>query len=347
MFSLIDRVVSLDFGQRGMAGLYEPARALSPEPLCSAAARSLITLERGEHVVFLTGSIVRGWVSPALAETDGPIGVAALARAVNYGFNAVPVVLTDPSLMPAVTATLETAGLTVVDEAHARAATQNERFTGVAVVQTCATERNGAQRDAAALLDRLRPKAVISVERAGMTADGTFRNSVGQDTSAGRALLDYVIIEAMQRSVPTIGIGDLGNEIGMGAIRDAVAANIPNGARVCAAQGTDIVYPCGVSNWGCYAIQAAMAILSGRIDLAHTSAIERRLLEGAPRIGLLDGLHGKREPTADGLPMPVHLAVVDLLFSIAERAIQFQKLLGSEGPIYDAAKLSHYRKLML
>lgn len=347
MFDLIDRIVSMDLGQRGMAPLYPAARERSVEPLCAASARSLISLKRGDTVVFLTGSIVRGWVSPALAETDGPIGVAALARAINFGFNAIPVVLTDPSLVPAVAATLETAGLTVVDEDHAQAAPRNERFTAVAVVSTCSTDPTQAPAEAAALIDRLRPAAVISVERAGMTADGTFRNSVGQDTSAGRALLDHVVTAAERAHVPTIGIGDLGNEIGMGAIRSAVAAHIPNGAAVCAALGTDIVFPCGVSNWGCYAIQAAMAILTGRLELAHTRQMEQRLLEAAPRIGLLDGLHGKREPMADGLPLHVHLAIVDLLNATAERGIAFQKILGSDGPVYDAARLAHFRKLML
>ncbi|MCW5603632.1 MAG: DUF4392 domain-containing protein [Burkholderiales bacterium] len=347
MFSLIDRIVSLDLGQRGMANLYEPARKRCTEPLCAASARHLISLKRGDVVVFLTGSIVRGWVSPALAETDGPIGVASLARAVNYGFNAIPVVLTDPSLVPAVAATMETAGLTVVDEAHARAASDNERFTSVAVVSTCSTDPRKARDDARALLERLRPTAVISAERAGMTADGTFRNSVGQNTSAGRALLDHVVAEAMSRRIPTIGIGDLGNEIGMAAIRSAVVENVPNGDIICSAQETDILYPCGVSNWGCYAIQAAMAILTGRIELAHTSQMERRLLEASPRIGLVDGLHGKREPTADGLPLSVHLAVADLLFATAERGIAFQKIVGDKDPVYDAAKLAHFRKRML
>ena len=51
MYDLIDRIVSLDMGQRGMTGLIEPARALVDEPVCAAAARPLSTLERGDTVI--------------------------------------------------------------------------------------------------------------------------------------------------------------------------------------------------------------------------------------------------------------------------------------------------------
>jgi len=346
VFNLIDRLAGADFGQRGMGPLFEAARTQSPTPLCLAAARHLAGLKAGDTVVFLTGSIVRGWVSPALAETDGPIGVAALGRALNFGFNATPIVLTDPSLVPAVASTMEAAGLTVVPRDKARAAAANIRFTGVAAVETGPTEVEAAKQHAVRLLEDLQPKAIIAVERSGMTGDGTFRNSVGQNTSEGRALLDYVVLEAKSRGVPTIGIGDLGNEIGMGAVREAVVRHIPDGARVCAAVATDVVFPCGVSNWGCYAIQAALAMLTGRIELAHTAALEQRLLDAAMRIGLVDGLHGTREPTVDGLPGEIHIALVQLLYSTAQRGIAFQKVHGGAEPVFDIERLASFRKLM-
>ncbi len=346
MFNLIDRLAGTDFGQRGMGPLFDAARAQSLTPLCLAAAQPLARLKAGDAVIFLTGSIVRGWVSPALAETDGPIWVAAIARALNFGFNATPIVLTDPSLVPAVAATMEAAGLTVVPRDRARAAAANMRFTGVAAVESGPCEAGAAKQHAVRLLDDVQPKAVIAVERSGMTGDGTFRNSVGQNTSEGRALLDYVVLEAQTRGVPTIGIGDLGNEIGMGGVRDAVVRHIPDGARVCAVVATDVVFPCGVSNWGCYAIQAALAMLTGRIELAHTPALERRLLDAATRIGLVDGLHGTREPTVDGLPGELHVALVQLLHSTAQRGIAFQKVHGGAEPVFDIERLASFRKLM-
>ena len=69
------------------------------------------------------------------------------------------------------------------------------------------------------LLSELTPKVVIAVERAGMTPRGTYHNMLGQDYSEGRARTDYLVEEAAKRGIPTIGVGDGGNEIGMGAIQ--------------------------------------------------------------------------------------------------------------------------------
>ena len=319
-FDLIDRIASLDVGGRGMTPLYDAARARSGQPLCSAAARHLTDLHSGDSVMLLTGSIVRGWVSLELGDSDGPIGTAALARTLNYGFNVVPVVLTDVSLMKSMSATLEAAGLTVVTADQARAAVLNKRFTAVAVVESCSTEDRAAEREARMLHDRYHPRVVISIERAGLTADDTFRNSVGIDYSAGRSRLDYIVREAQAHAVPTIGIGDYGNEIGMGAIREAVEKHMPNGKTVCAQLATDVIFPTGVSNWGCYAIQAALAILTGRTELAHSADLEHRLLAAAPQFGLIDGLSGKREATADDLPLTANMSVVSLLETVVQRA---------------------------
>ena len=172
------------------------------------------------------------------------------------------------------------------------------------------------------MLDEFAPKAVISVERAGMTPRGTYHNMLGQDFTEGRARIDYVVQEAQTRAIPTIGVGDGGNEIGMGAVADAVHKHIPHGEILCAKLATDVLLPAGVSNWGCYAIQAALAILSGKPELLHTSALERRLVEAAAAAGLVDGNTGKCEPTVDGLPLDVHAGIVELLMATAQRALK-------------------------
>ena len=50
-FNLIDRIVCLDVGGRGVAGLFEPARAsIGGGSLTEAAARHLMSLQAGDHV---------------------------------------------------------------------------------------------------------------------------------------------------------------------------------------------------------------------------------------------------------------------------------------------------------
>ena len=119
MFDLIDRIVGLDIGGRGVTGLYAPARAMTTEPICAAAARTLCALKPGDRVFILTGSLSRAGVSTDIAENDGPIGAAVLARALTYGFNAIPVVLVDETIADKTAAMIERAGPNVLTQSQA------------------------------------------------------------------------------------------------------------------------------------------------------------------------------------------------------------------------------------
>ncbi len=322
MFDILDRIMNLDIGKRGVDKLYEPARARSEEALCAAAARHLTKVAAGDRVILITGSLTRPWVSTKIGETDGPVGVAALARMLSYGFNAIPVVVTDTSLLEPIGATLRAGGVAVVALDAAKRATSNKRFCGVALALGYPVDEGEAQQEAKRMLDELSPNVVIAIERAGMTVRGTYHNMLGQDFTEGRARIDYLVEEAGKRRIPTIGVGDGGNEIGMGAIAEAVHKYVPHGETLCAKLATDVLLPAGVSNWGCYAIQAALAILTGRPELAHTAAMEKHLIEAAAAAGLVDGNTGKTEATVDGMPIEVHMGIVQLLAATVERALR-------------------------
>ena len=322
MFDIVDRIVNLDIGKRGVDKLYGPARARCDEPLSAAAARSLTKLTAGDRAVLVTGSLTRPWVSMKIGETDGPVGTAALARTLSYGFNAIPVVVTDTSLLEPISATLRAAGLAVVTLEEAQRATSNRRFCGIAVALGYPLADDEARVEAKRMLDELMPNTVIAIERAGMTVRGTYHNMLGQDYSEGRARIDYLVEEAGRRHIPTVGVGDGGNEIGMGAIAEAVHKHVPHGEILCARLATDVLLPAGVSNWGCYAIQAALAIMTGRAELAHSAALEKHLIEAAAAAGLVDGNTGKCEATVDGMPVEVHMGIVQLLAATVERALR-------------------------
>jgi hypothetical protein len=320
-FDLIDRIVCLDVGGRGVAGLFEPARALVNGSLSLAAANQLAQLQSGDTVFIITGSLTRASVSPEIAENDGPIGSAVLARALSQGFNAIPVIIVDASICNRVAKMVEFSGLNVVSYEQAKAATSLPRFTGIAVMENGAIEDEAARQVATNLLDIYAPKAVVACERAGISADGTYRNALGQDYSEGREKLDYIVEFASKRGLPTIGIGDGGNEIGMGAVKEAVATHIPHGEVLCAEMATDVLIPAGVSNWGCYAVAAALAILKKNPKLAHTPEAERRLLDFSPAAGLVDGMSGMLDATGDGMHPDVHASVVELLSQTVRRAL--------------------------
>ncbi|MGI9478050.1 MAG: DUF4392 domain-containing protein [Hyphomicrobiaceae bacterium] len=320
-FDLIDRIVCTDLGGRGVTGLFPPARAMTDGPICKAAAEKLATLQRGDHVFIVTGSLTRATVRDSIAENDGPIGSAVLAYALARAGGAVPVILVDQSITPAVARMVQYAGLNVVDADQARIAAALPRFTGVAVMEHSVVDAEAAKQRARELIDTFAPKVVVACERAGMTADGTYRNALGQDYSEGREKLDFVFDEAQRRDIPTIGIGDGGNEIGMGAVKAAVHEHVPSGDVLCAELATDILIPAGVSNWGCYGIAAALAILNSDITLAHTAQREVRLIEASPLAGLVDGTTGLLDATVDGMPAEVHASVVELLSDVVRRTL--------------------------
>ena len=102
-----------------------------------------------------------------------------------------------------------------------------------------------------------------------------------------------------------IGIGDGGNEIGMGKIpHSTIVKNIPNGREIHCRVPTDHLIVAGVSNWGAYALAAGVYALRG-IKPPHdlfNPARERAILELMVRTGpLVDGVTGGQTATVDGL----------------------------------------------
>ena len=70
------------------------------------------------------------------------------------------------------------------------------------------------------LLEQLQPSLLIAIERCSFTTPGRYQNARGEDTSEYHAKLDYLF----KHHDNTIGIGDGGNEIGMGNLTEQIAA---------------------------------------------------------------------------------------------------------------------------
>jgi len=119
----------------------------------------------------------------------------------------------------------------------------------------------------------------------------------------------HLLFEAaahMTPAVATIGIGDGGNEIGMGKIsRDVIERNIPRGGLVACRVPTDDLIVCGISNWGAYGLAAGVRYLHGQkdgpADLFDPER-ERQLLQVMVEQGpLVDGVKGMPSVTVDGI----------------------------------------------
>jgi D-glutamate cyclase len=331
MENRIDRLVNLDIGGRGAEGLYEAARESTGGALAMTAARRLgERLKPGDPVLMTTGFMARALVAPSIGETDGPPGTAVLARALQKSLGVLPIVVTDEQLVPAVGSVLQAAGFSLLELDEARQATApGGRRTAAAVVLSFPADDESANVAADRLLDELRPRFSISVERPGRNVAGYYHDMRGQGFQAGPARTDLLMERAQERGIPLLAVGDGGNEIGMGLVRDAVMEHVPfgNSCRCPCGRGlaartrADLLVTAAVSNWGCYAIVAGMAILKGDSSILHTAGAERRLLEASARAGLIDSVSGCVDDGVDGLPAGTHAAVVQLLHTMASMAI--------------------------
>jgi hypothetical protein len=146
----------------------------------------------------------------------------------------------------------------------------------------------------------------LALEHVGRAADGRYYSMRGRDITEFTKPVDRDFLRNAETSeVITIGIGDGGNEIGMGKIpHETIVKNIPNGDLIHCRVPTDHLIVCGVSNWGAYALAAGIYVLRGvkpPPDLFDPDR-ERAILEVMVREGpLVDGVTGKQTATVDGL----------------------------------------------
>ena len=146
------------------------------------------------------------------------------------------------------------------------------------------------------------------------------------DVSNLVAKTDILIEEAKKRGVLTIGIGDGGNEIGMGLIRDTVRKVIPTGANcicpchsgIAAATETDVLIVSSVANWGSYGLEACLAIATDTPKVLHDGTFERFILEASIRAGIVDPSTGISEGWADGIYTDINVYLVEMLNKIIE-----------------------------
>jgi hypothetical protein len=258
--------VQTDPGNRGLAELF----AACPDDF-AAACRGIADDERPTLGV-VTGFYIPA-ASPPAFETDGPLGALFLARALSPTGTPV-IVATDPWCSPAILGGLRHCGL----------------------VTTVQVQRFGQEE--------IGPMAyVLAIERVGPARDGRCYTMRGRDVTAFTNPAHEMFDAAPHP--PTIGIGDGGNEIGMGKIpHEMIVKNIPNGDLIHCRVPTDHLIVAGVSNWGAYALAAGVYVLRGvkpPADLFDPER-ERELLEVMVREGpLVDGVTGQQTATVDGL----------------------------------------------
>jgi hypothetical protein len=273
---MVDSLLGFDPGGRDIARFF----------VADAAAQAARALRRAKRVVLTTGFSV----GPGMPETDGPPGTASLGRALRL-LGAEVTYITDAAALPPLQAALGALG----------------EPTPIVTFHVAGDARLTARR----LLAEHAPTHLISVERPGRTGTGDYLSMRGESVREWNAPLDALFLEASRRVI-TVGVGDGGNEIGMGALRARLAGAGPRIRKVASVVSARHPVVAGVSNWGAYGIVVELSRLARR-PLLHTGEEERRMIEACVKAGAVDGITRKHEATVDALPVEAHVGMVELL----------------------------------
>jgi len=280
-----------------------------PSVLCGDALwREAVRLIRAsESVAVITGFFVP---SAGAAETDGPAGSVVLARALlDCGLRTE--IWTDFRCEPVVRACAEAMGHPAV-----------------------------RVRDVSGIVNEVHiPGLLIYVERLGRSASGAYYDMRGNDISAFTSPLDEF---AIRGGSAVIGIGDGGNEVGMGNFADSLAEIMPDYAECLSTVGADVAIPADVSNWGAYGLVAALSAeclstvgadvaipadvsnwgayglvaalsLDAGVWLGHSEPGEINMAEALLKAGAVDGLRKTATASVDGFDLQKQLEILTAL----------------------------------
>jgi uncharacterized protein YcsI (UPF0317 family) len=316
LLAAIRDIIQEDIGRRGLRT--DPADNLITACASDfAAACQSIAATPQAAVGVVTGFFIPQ-ANPPTGETDGPLGALFLARALTpLGIRVV--LLTEGFCTPALAAGIGMAGLRkTVPVVTLPPAHEFETLSPQIYWETIA-ERTGSLTHLIAL-ERVGPSHTTQTLKAQspeflerFNRDVSVEHHDRCHTMRGLDITEqmspaHLLFEADARkaaNVVTIGIGDGGNEIGMGKIRwETIARNIPRGDLVASRVATDYLIVCGVSNWAAYGLAAGVRLLRGVApdDELFSPQREAELLECMVRHGpLVDGVSGEETATVDGL----------------------------------------------
>ena len=303
--SNIDRLVTIGIRAMGvprknMYKIYEAGAFAGPISLQIIQA---LADRPGARVGIFTGAADP--VKFPKGENDGPLGSAALARCLDM-LNYHVCIYTEPECVGGVQMALDVLG------------------SSVPIVKL--EKGPGTQYDTIAQeLD-----VAITIEKLGSNSKGILHNLSGNKRNDIRAVMDDIVLQMNSMGKLTVGIGDGGNEIGFGNLYEQARYFVPGatnckcgcGGGIVTTTRVSICYPVAISNWGAYAIMAALACWYKRPELALTPEEEHKMLTQGVNFGLVDGGTGQHRYGLDGIDGDASVACVRLLQEIVNVSLK-------------------------
>lgn len=332
----LDRLMTVEFRVYGHPGkhqtrgtvsqLYDAARAKTDRALTQVAAEGLVkNINRGDIVIITTGWLIPFWAPNG--ETDGTPGAIAIARALSVGLGARVVFMCEETVIPVIAAGCVAAGLRVYDQEFLLATPNIGQSGGVSIVDFT-LDATKAVAHAKTVLDIFKPKAIIATEKPGRNRNGVYHTGLGSDMSEVSIKIDYLIDEARSEGILTVGIIDIGNEIGAGSIAQEVRKIMPFAETCkCPCEGgtasvvaTDALIVASACNFGSYALAAALAAELDDISLAHSRETEALIMQECGRAGAIDGalLTAGGFRNLNGVALDDYAPLIDLMRTVVK-----------------------------
>ncbi|GHV86018.1 hypothetical protein AGMMS50230_16260 [Spirochaetia bacterium] len=321
----LDNLMNLDPRGYGVCTiLYDEALRLAGLPLTMHAASSLLdvlgTGQKNPVVFIITGFVLHPFNKQ---ETDGPLGAAALARTLVKITGARPVFIVPAeakSAMEKLSALMGFASQTIVFTKDPKEAQKEaERIIGETKKESASVSKSDF------------PVYCIAIEAAGANKLGVYHNALGLDISSLEAKSDVLFTRLQEAGVPTLAVGDLGNECGMGTlgkhalkyIPGAAKCSCPCGGGLLAASSADTVLTTTVSNWGAWGISSAMAYLARKPEALYDPELEEAALHAANQCGLID-MYGEAIPAVDGMNLTKNKSIITLMNECVLSALELE-----------------------
>lgn len=279
--------IILDRDQRGISEI----RRLLPANFCERSSN--LILENPGKILITTGFYI---LSAGAAETDGPPGAIAIGNG------------------------LEQLGYQVVyvTDRYAHNMMINCKSENSKVIEFPIASIADSQAYAENLLNTEKPSVLLSIERCAASDDEIYRNMRNADISDHTARIDLMFNMHEQ----TVGIGDGGNEIGMGNIRKGVSESQTLVTYPAATTVKELIIS-SVSNWGGYGLLAALSIQTNKNllpSLEEDSSIIIKIVD----MGAVDGFSGEQTYKVDGFDLKENELALRALHSLVDRVIEKQ-----------------------
>ncbi|XP_061552497.1 D-glutamate cyclase, mitochondrial isoform X2 [Phycodurus eques] len=237
----LDTIIGEDPGLRGIKALFIQDELL----------RSCLALAHSSSVAITTGFPTHYMHSPP-DETDGPPGAIAMATMM-LSLGKQVTMITDRRALSMNQAIIDEAVRTGVLKSTIPLVIFEESVPNSALHFLC---HHG---------DPTKPRYdhLVAIERSGRAEDGNYYNMRGVNIKHLVDPIDDLFLAAKDiPGITTTGIGDGGNELGMGKVKEKVKKLMPKGDLIACDVPADYAITAGVSNWGGYAVACGLYLLN-------------------------------------------------------------------------------------